>query len=165
MTNDAPMMTLDRFAQLISAYGADAGRWPNDERAGAHALLAHSAEAQAMLETERALDVLLDAVPPPQPSASLQARIMAGVPARAPAAAARPAETGLRGVFAGAVGAVMPEVWRPASVFGMAAVLGIVLGLNMMGPLSRAMTTAAITAQDDVLAYAFPAYGESDTAQ
>lgn len=167
MTNDTEqMMTLDRFSLLIEAYGADAGRWPDAERAAAHALLACSAEAQAMIEREHALDVLLDTVQAPQPSAGLQAKIMAAAPRRASAPSHVQTETGLRGVFAGAIGAVMPDMWRPASVFGMAAVLGVVLGLNMMGPLSRAMTTTTTTTtQDDVLAYAFPTYGDSDIAQ
>ena len=44
------MITLERFRALIDSYGGDLQRWPETERGAARALLAHSAEACALLE-------------------------------------------------------------------------------------------------------------------
>jgi hypothetical protein len=73
-------MTLDRFAALLDAYGADPARWPDAERAGAQALLDRSAEACARRDAAAALDALLDRAAAAQPSSALAARILAQAP-------------------------------------------------------------------------------------
>ena len=42
-------MMIWRFRRLISAYGADPGRWPPGQRSRAEALLARSPKARALL--------------------------------------------------------------------------------------------------------------------
>jgi hypothetical protein len=54
------MMKLDRFTELLDAYGAEPRRWPPAERAAAQAFLAVSAEARGRLAAAAALDALLD---------------------------------------------------------------------------------------------------------
>lgn len=58
-------MKLERFAELLAAYGAGAERWPESEREAAEALLAASPEARAALADARRLDRMLDALPNP----------------------------------------------------------------------------------------------------
>ncbi len=53
-------MNIERFKQIIAAYGGDPGRWPGEERAQAIALLAQSSEASNALEEEVKLDHVLE---------------------------------------------------------------------------------------------------------
>jgi len=55
------MLTLKRFAALAASYGADLGRWPEEARNEAAALLARSPEARAHLAEASALDSALAA--------------------------------------------------------------------------------------------------------
>lgn len=54
-------MTLARFRELASTYGAATTRWPAAEQPAAHALLAESDAARALLAVEESLDALFDA--------------------------------------------------------------------------------------------------------
>jgi hypothetical protein len=75
-------MTLERFGQLVDAYGADFARMPEAERASARALLESSPQARALWDEARALDALLDT--PQQdlaPSPALE-RALAQIPER-----------------------------------------------------------------------------------
>src|SRR5664279_2480822 len=77
MKKDAVVpMTLDRFSQLLDAYGAEPSRWPAHERALAESLLAGDARALALQEAASLLDAHLDAFEVAEPSAHLQARIL-----------------------------------------------------------------------------------------
>lgn len=54
-------MTARRFRDMIDAYGADAARWPEDEREAALDFLSiHADEAGPWLDDARALDALMD---------------------------------------------------------------------------------------------------------
>lgn len=71
-------MTAERFNALISAYGADARRWPESERAAAQAFLAaEPAVARALLAEADVIDALLHATPMPQVSTALRDRVIA----------------------------------------------------------------------------------------
>lgn len=71
-------MTPERFNALISAYGADARRWPESERAAAQAFMATEPEgARAVLVEADGLDALLHAAPTPQVSMALRDRVIA----------------------------------------------------------------------------------------
>jgi len=70
-------MTVEEFRNLLDAWGANPGRWPNDRLTAAEALLARSAEARLLLAGEAAFDALLAATPAPVPGAALLASIMA----------------------------------------------------------------------------------------
>lgn len=70
------------FSALVSAYGADPKRWPEDRRAKA-ALYSETAEGQRLLNEAAQLDRALAAFrPKAEPSAALQGRILADGTAR-----------------------------------------------------------------------------------
>jgi len=87
-------MTPERFRAIVAAYGAEAQRWPDSERAAALAFAAKDARAAAWLEEERGLDAMLDLLAEPHGFAtglnveSLHSRVMAGIdpPVAAPPA-------------------------------------------------------------------------------
>ena len=69
-----------RFAELVEAYGAEARRWPDAERARALRYLVANPAARARRLDEGDLDALLDAWLIDEPSAALGARAMAARP-------------------------------------------------------------------------------------
>lgn len=62
-------LSLNRFRELVDAWGADPARWPAQEREAAEALLAQDGRARALQAQAASLDALLsgDRVPPPRP--------------------------------------------------------------------------------------------------
>lgn len=71
-------MTSERFLALIAAWGADARRWPEDERAAAEAFVARDpASSRAALAEADALDSLLHLSRAPLPSMALRDRVIA----------------------------------------------------------------------------------------
>jgi hypothetical protein len=71
-------MTLQRFAQIVDAYGAEPRAWPEDEREAALGFCAGDSEAQRLREEAKDLDVMLAECGPIAPSRALEDRIMAG---------------------------------------------------------------------------------------
>lgn len=73
-------MDRTRFEALLDAYGADAARWPEEERAAAQAFAAaHAQEVAPLVAAARALDGALGALgAAPAPSEFLSARVLAG---------------------------------------------------------------------------------------
>src|ERR1700674_1412164 len=61
------MMVLDRFRELLDAYGAEPRRWPANERTVAAAFLADSAQARDLRAKAAAIDALLDRATPLAP--------------------------------------------------------------------------------------------------
>ncbi|AFQ50382.1 hypothetical protein [Burkholderia cepacia] len=109
-------MTPERFRTIVAAYGCDARRWPQAERAAAEAWAhAHPRDALAALDDAAELDAWLaqDAVGPP--AAALVERIVASAPAPQRArrrgkvwwSGAAFAGVGLAGALAGAVAVSM----------------------------------------------------------
>ncbi|WP_175701206.1 hypothetical protein [Burkholderia ambifaria] len=105
-------MTPERFRTIVAAYGSDARRWPQDERAAAEAWArAHPSDALAALDDAAELDAWLmqDTVAPLAPA--LVERIVASAPAPQRArrrgkvwwSGAAFAGVGLAGALAGAV--------------------------------------------------------------
>jgi hypothetical protein len=70
-------MTSERFLALVAAYGADARRWPEAERAAAQAFAAADPRASAALAEADAVDALLQASCVIQPSMALRDRVIA----------------------------------------------------------------------------------------
>ncbi len=77
------MISVERFEQLLAAYGAAPEHWPETERSAAQRLLDESAAARRLLAHAAALDALLDhaAIEPPSPL--LRAQVLMAAP-RAP---------------------------------------------------------------------------------
>jgi len=116
-------MTPARFAELIDAYGADAKRWPEAERAAALALLAHAPEARARLEEARRLDALIDAWP--QPAAAPD-------PAQLAARVAHTAQESAGNVVPFAPRRKAPATvmaWARAGALAAAGICGLVIGM------------------------------------
>jgi hypothetical protein len=78
MTERTNAMTLDRFEQLLDAYGAAPARWPDAERSSAEELLARSVVARERWQAAADLDRLLDALRAAAPSAELATSVLAG---------------------------------------------------------------------------------------
>ncbi len=71
-------MTSERFLALIAAWGADARRWPEDERAAAQAFAAAHPEAvRGALVEANAVDDLLHLSRVSHPSMALRDRVIA----------------------------------------------------------------------------------------
>lgn len=71
-------MTSERFLALVAAYGADARRWPEAERAAGRAFAAaHPAVAGSGLAEADAADALLHASRVAHPSPALRDRVIA----------------------------------------------------------------------------------------
>lgn len=141
------MMAPDRLKELIDAYGADAKRWPADERADALLSLASSAEARSYLRNAAALDRLLDQWPL-QPTVTLDPATMAAEIARTPVR--RPA-TGNRRRSAAWLGFGWPNL----AALAAAGIVGFMIGWT---DLSNATTApnrdlldvmAPVSAMDD----------------
>ena len=96
-------MTPQRFETIITAYGAEPRRWPEQEREAAMAFARTEAGAEA-LAAERRLDALLDRAEAPRASRELVARV-ARTPWRQRAGwavrAATLAAAGLLGLYVG----------------------------------------------------------------
>lgn len=58
-------ISLQRFEQLLDAYGASPQRWPDHERAAALQLLEQSAQAAQLMQSAQWLDQQLDLLPAP----------------------------------------------------------------------------------------------------
>lgn len=138
-------MKAERFNALIAAYGADARRWPEGERAAAQAYLAAEPEtARAVLAEADSLDALLHAAPTPRVSMALRDRVIASA-----------AEAGLKARRHG-------RVWldRLALALGagwaVAACAGVAAGVIMTGHLTA-------DAQADAVLYQASLLGVDDT--
>lgn len=78
-------ISTERVLELIEAYGAEPGAWPEDERAAASMLIAESPDLFAStLADARALDALLLNEAVPEPSAALSEAILAAAPTAKP---------------------------------------------------------------------------------
>ena len=73
-------MRLDRFRELLDAYGAEPRRWPEAERASAEQFMAENAVARALADEARGLDAWLDAGWSPEMSELTVARVVRAAP-------------------------------------------------------------------------------------
>lgn len=138
-------MTSERFLALVAAYGADARRWPEAERAAAQAFLAARADAvgPALAEADAA-DALLHASRVAHPSMALRDRVIASA-----------AEAGLKarrqgGRWLDRLAITMGAGWAAA------ACAGIVAGVMMT-------TWLTADAQADAILYQASLLGVDDS--
>ena len=144
MTKDrdtSASMTLERFEDLVDAYGARPDQWPEDEREPALALLADSPQAQRAADEATALDGLLDEAPSVEPSAALQRQVLAAAPTQRPTWLERLDRLTER------IWPFTPR-WQPATGLAAAAVFGVVVG-------TMVPDTAAASEPVDVAELAF----------
>lgn len=126
-------MNEQRFAEIVSAYGAAPRRWPEAERAAAQAFAAaHAAIAEPLLKRAAALDATLDADEAAAPSDLLAARILN-------TAKLAPARMD----------------WRPLAALAACAVFGLVAGFGLGGMAPRAPTPAPDFTAEQAIGAAF----------
>jgi hypothetical protein len=70
-------MSLERFAEIVAAYGAEPRAWPEGERDAALALCAQNPYARELRDEAGALDALLAESETPKAEVALENRIMA----------------------------------------------------------------------------------------
>ena len=117
------MMGLDRFRELLDAYGAEPRRWPANERTMAEALAARQPEARDLRAKAAAIDALLDRAmllaPPIIDAEALIGRITAR--AQSQVVAFRPARRPSAGTF-----------WLKVASLAAAAMIGFLVGVTQL---------------------------------
>ncbi|HOT09860.1 MAG TPA: hypothetical protein PK710_08825 [Polyangiaceae bacterium] len=115
---------LDRFAELVEAYGANPKRWPEDERDAALMWLESSEDARRLVEEANHLDRWLESAGSITPSPALKGRIMAQMP--------RVSEVPLS-PWMRWVERIWPfgPTWQPVAALVAAAMLGVTFGVVM----------------------------------
>lgn len=116
-------MDMDRFKQLIAAYGASFERWPQEERYAAREFSASNEEGNALLGEADALDEMLDAYHVESADAITQ-KVLARLPERT-----------RRSLLDRFIDWLLPDLGhpglrfrRPAILAGLALTVGIILG-------------------------------------
>ena len=120
-------ITIERVLDLIAAYGAEPGGWPEAEREAAETLLMEQPELfEAALNDARTLDQILEREALPEPSSDLAARILANAPVEAVKVTAR--TDWLKRFLPG-------HIRLPAGAALASMVLGLVAGYSYAGSL------------------------------
>ncbi len=109
-----------RLKRMLDAYGADAARWPEGERAWAEALVEADGDARALRAEAGRLDAALDCATLTEPSSELMADVLMAAPVT-------PWRRRLIALWP------FGPAWQPASALATACVLGIVAGLATGG--------------------------------
>jgi hypothetical protein len=141
-------MNLERFLDLLDAYGADLDHWPTNERGAAIAFLAARPDAREAQRRAAAVDtqLLRAGLPEIDPSEALRQRVLAQV-ANLPAAVAVPA-TNWRAQVAEALALLFPTGRRMPqfAALALALVIGVSAGFANFG-LIDAQDTDLVTVQ------------------
>ncbi len=128
-------MNLERFTELLDAYGADLDRWPASEQPAATALLTERADAREAQRRAAAVDTLLlrTDLPAIEPSDALRQRVLAQV-AQLPPAITMPASN-WRAQIAEALALLFPTGRRMPqfAAFALALMIGISAGFANFG--------------------------------
>jgi hypothetical protein len=142
-------MKLERFADIVDAYGADAARWPEGERLAALALLETVPEAARLYRQALALDSWLDESCEARLPDALFARVEALVPAVAASNTPAPSNAWWRGGWLR---------WFAPPVAAMA--MGLLAGVVVPPPLATTIGGTVLTASaDDTATDALLNYG------
>ena len=155
MTSANQPMELSRLQALLEAYGADTKRWPHQYRQVAEAMLASHAEARAMWDEARTLELLLDHAPlrDAAPQADLAARIVARATSERPAmTAAQPLPDNVVPLRRSTPQTATPPAvrgvgsrrsdWRTGGVLAASLMLGLLIG-------SFGLTASMLDLDDD----------------
>jgi hypothetical protein len=115
-------ISLQRFEQLLDAYGASPQGWPDHERAAALELLAQSPHAVQLMQNVQWLDQELDQLPAPDFSHLSAKLLQKPLPARQKSLTEQfgwllPLQQHSAALF-----------WRPAALASVPLMLGLVLG-------------------------------------
>ena len=121
------MMGLDRFRELLDAYGGEPARWPANERAAAEALMAGNTEAARLRIRAAALDALLDKAA--DPASVIDAdRLIASI-------TAEPQRTAEIVTLRPAIKQSGSGFWLKVASLAAAAAIGFLVGVTQLGGL------------------------------
>ncbi len=127
MNTQKMMITIERFSQLLDAYGGDAKRWPLEERAAALKLLEVSSKARHLQQSALTLDNLLNRIPISSPTAALRNRIIAKIHN-----STKQSKDAWQWLVEWLLGTTTLEhILRPAFALALPLLLGITIGLNL----------------------------------
>ena len=147
----ARLITDDRIHDLIDAYGAEPGAWPEDEAAAASARIAEAPDVFAdSLAAARLLDLSLNSLLDAEPGANLSSRILATAPT---------AISTRRSLFTWLGDIVMPQGARwPAG----AVLASLLVGISA-GPAVADLTSGPVESEADEVVYAALGFADTDT--
>jgi hypothetical protein len=135
------MMGLDRFRELLDAYGAEPRRWPANERAMAEALFAQNPRARDLRAKAATIDALLDRTAPLAPPI-IDAEILIGQITAMPQSqvvAFRPAQRPAAGNF-----------WLKVGSLAAAAVIGFLLGVTQLANIGETSAPTSVLELADI---------------
>jgi len=118
--------SLQRFVEILDAYGSDHNQWPNEERKQLEQLLAKSNQAQQLFKEAAKLDAMLDQFTVPDVSPEVRNQVVDGIPF---------GKTGITERFLDWLFPAGPELlWRPALAITLPLLVGFALGLATPEP-------------------------------
>ena len=158
----SPRLSLERFADLVDAYGARPERWPAAERPAALALLTDSGEARALRDQAETVDTLLDQALVQDPSPALAERILAAAPLYSSSAMGPTVREGITDRVRHWLRRTLPKTtdWRDVTALATSLLVGVALGyLTPLAGNADGWTEAELQAVD---AFAFGALVSED---
>lgn len=121
-------MNLERFARLVSAYGANSKAWPIEEREDAMRFLQHNALAEKLLKDEQVLDEHLDFYLTSELDLErLKSNIVDAAYGRLEEAKTGP----LSRLLDWLIPVSSIDIWRPALAATLPLIIGTLLGMNI----------------------------------
>ena len=121
-------MNIERFQQILDAYGARVDNWPGEERQAAQLLLQSNTECVSLLRRYHSVDDYLDEYVSRVPSA-LRQKILQRLPGS---------------IIDTIVNWLIPDVrsdfWRPVIAGSLPLVMGVMLGTSTLGDLLDSTT-------------------------
>jgi len=120
-------MNLQRFSQMLDAYGGDPRRWSENERAAALDFLQHSEQARVLQQQALRLDQLLAVLPEVSASATLEQRIFNSI--KSPVSEPLPAwQIRLQALWEQYFS---DSGWRVVAACGLPLLVGVAVGLAL----------------------------------
>lgn len=130
-------MNIDRFTQILEAYGTREANWPEDERHDAMRLLQSSDSCSALLQSHQSLDDLLDDY---QPRASLLSsrHILRCLP-----------QPLIDRFISWLIPGQGENLWRPLLAGTLPLVVGVIIGTSSLGDLPGSEINESATIWED----------------
>jgi hypothetical protein len=117
--------SLQRFIEVLDAYGSDHNQWPVEEQEQLALLLARSDHARQLLEETAKLDAMLDQFTVPEMGQEIRNRVINAIPF----GKSGWVERFLDWLFPAGPGAGPELLWRPALAVTLPLLVGFALGM------------------------------------
>jgi hypothetical protein len=151
-------MNIDRFREIVEAYGADPGHWPASERAAASEFSQSNATAQALLAEAAELDLKIATSESPAASFELSQTILAQGLERIVVSSSPPIEQ----ESTGGIVLVIRRIWSLLSEPVKAPAAALWVFVAVAGVTSGAMATRSDIALDLADEELLSFYGENE---